>query len=130
MLKRVIGLYDKFNLWVLGVLLVCCVVSSCGWYITKGKLSIANEKLNTSGLKLSVSNASIDSLKIELIRVTETLKENERIEQEKQNALAKKLKAIGEKDEPLIDLEKDLNSRKTTLNCAIPEDLKSAWNKL
>lgn len=130
MLNRIVNLYDKFNVWLVGGLLIVCVVGGIHSYIVSLKLDKARSDLNVSEVKLNVSNASVSSLKVELTRINETLENQSRIEQEKQKALKDKLEAITKKDKPLIDLEDRLKNRKPTLNCVIPKDLEDAWNSL
>jgi len=130
MLDRIVKLYGKFNIWLVGGLFIVSVAGGVYSYIVSLKLEKARSDLNTSEVKLSVSNASVDGLKVELIRINQSLQEQSRIEQEKQKALAHKLEAITKKDQPLINLETKLKNRETTLNCSIPKDIQDAWNSL
>jgi len=130
MLNRAVTLYGKFTNWIVGGLLIVSVAGGIYSYVTSLKLAKARSDLNASEIKLSVSNASVDSLKVSLIRLNETLENQSRVEKEKQKALTQKLESISKKDQSLIDLENSLKNRKPVLNCSIPKDLEDAWNSL
>jgi len=121
---------SQFYLYVLAGVTSVAVILAGLLYITNLKLGKARAERDQVVMALDVSNDSVKSLTTELQNISVKLKAAEDQEKKTQQDIADRLKQQDKKDKTLVDLEKKLKTRPTTLHCTIPKDLLDAWNKL
>lgn len=123
-------LWPQIQFYVVGTMGAALIALSVLTYVQGVQKHDLQSQLNSKGIELSVSNASVADLTTSLTNVKKSLQEVERINKEKQAGIADKLKEVEASDKKLIDLEAELKSRPTTLKCAIPKDLADAWKTI
>lgn len=130
MLKSLTKVYNRSKDYLIAGLTATVLILGSTLYIHDLKYDKLEAQAGETQGKLNTSNSSVKTLETELQNLRLTLQANEKMERDKQAAIAAKLKQQDSKDKGLVELEKDLRTRGTTLNCTIPKDLTDAWNKL